>query len=264
MKKVLIGLVIIVVLIGGGIYYLIGNLDNIVKSAIETAGTEALGTEVKVGSVELDLLAGTASIFDFSIANPEGFSNQRLMSFAELSISLDLNNISGDAIGIRSIVAREPYMLYEMQGDTSNLDAMSANLGSDTGNTSSSDSSSSSNAGPNLTIDSILIESIQGTLESDLLQAPLMLNLGDITLQDLSGSPEEIASQVAKPIITQLSTTAANAVLTAMAGMNLEDIEAAAEERLDEEVEVLKDKARAELDEALGEDVRKGLENLLR
>lgn len=263
MKKVLIGLVVVVVLIAGFIFYTLSNLDKIVKTAIETAGSEAVGSAVLVGAVEIDLFSGTASIHNFSIANPEGFSNQPLMSFAELSVGLDLNNISGTAIGIRSIVAREPYILYEMRGDSSNLDAMNENIAGDNSSATTEPSAGSAES-PVLTVDSILIEDIQASLESDLLGEPLDVNLGDINLDNLHGTPEEIASQIIKPVLAQLSTTAANSLLTAVAGMDLEDLEAAAEARVDEEMENLEERAREEIDEALGEGVRKGLESLLK
>lgn len=52
-KKVLIGLVIILVLIGGGVFLLFSNLDKIVETGIETAGSSALGSRVEVGSVAM-------------------------------------------------------------------------------------------------------------------------------------------------------------------------------------------------------------------
>jgi len=81
MKKVLIALGVVVVLIGGGLVLLLSNLDGLVKTAIETYGSEAVGSQVSVGSVELNLTEGSAAIYDFSVANPPGFSDQPIMSF---------------------------------------------------------------------------------------------------------------------------------------------------------------------------------------
>jgi hypothetical protein len=259
MKKVLIGLVVLIVIVAGGVFYVFSNLDDLVKTAIETAGSDAVGTSVQVGSVEIDLMGGTASIFDFSVANPPGYSNQELMSFSELSLSLDINNLSGELIGIRSIVARDPYILYESIDDVSNLDTISANLAGD-----APAESNESAGGPALVIDNILIENIQATLESELLRNPLEVNLGDISLENLEGSPDEIASQIMGPVISQISANAAGALLSAIANVDLEGLGEAAIEQVGEGLEQLEDTANDVLDGVLGEDVREGLGNLLR
>ena len=58
MKKVLIGLAVVLVLIAGSVFLLFSNLDKIVESGIETAGTSTVGSQVEVGSVALDLVGG--------------------------------------------------------------------------------------------------------------------------------------------------------------------------------------------------------------
>ena len=125
-EKVLIAIaVLVVVMVGAGVF-LFSNLDKIVEAGIETAGTSTLGTAVEVESVELDLVGGTASIYGFSIANPTGFSNASMVSFEELSVSINLQNTSGDQIHINSVVARSPFVLYESVDGETNVDAVSA------------------------------------------------------------------------------------------------------------------------------------------
>jgi len=89
LKKILISLGVLVVLLGGGVFYLLSNLDEIVRTAIEDYGSEAVGSQVSVGAVEISLREGSASIFNFSIANPPGFSDEDMLRFAELSVALD-------------------------------------------------------------------------------------------------------------------------------------------------------------------------------
>ena len=113
MKKVLIGLVIVLILIGGGVFLLFSNLDKIVETGIETAGSSALGSRVEVGSVAINLTSGSASIYHFSVANPTGYSNAEMISFDELSVAIDLQNTNGQNVHVTSIVARSPHVLYE-------------------------------------------------------------------------------------------------------------------------------------------------------
>ncbi len=210
MKKVLIGLVIVLALIGGGVFLLFSNLDKIVETGIETAGTSTLGSQVEVGRVELDLIAGTASIYDFSIANPTGFSSAEMVSFDELTVSINLANTNGQNIHINSVVARSPHVLYESTDGTTNLDTVSARFESD----AEDDEPQATDAAQiMLVIDSILIEDIKGTLSSDKLPNPVEVNLGDVTLSNLEGSPEELTKQIMAPVIAQIGSAAAQALV---------------------------------------------------
>jgi hypothetical protein len=49
-----------------------------------------------------------------------------MVSFEELSVSINLQNTSGDQIHINSVVARSPFVLYESVDGETNVDAVSA------------------------------------------------------------------------------------------------------------------------------------------
>jgi uncharacterized protein involved in outer membrane biogenesis len=225
MKKVLIAIAVLVVVIVGAGVFLFSNLDNIVEAGIETAGTSTLGTAVEVESVELDLVGGTASIYGFSIANPTGFSNASMVSFEELSVSINLQNTSGDQIHINSVVARSPFVLYESVDGETNVDAVSARFDSEEEVAEESDDS----AAINLIIDSIVIEDIQATLISGFLPEPVDVGLGDIRLNDLEGSPDDIASEIMSPLLAQVASAAAQALVQATADILSNAAEGAAD-----------------------------------
>jgi hypothetical protein len=226
MKKVLIALGVVAVLIGGGLVLLLSNLDGLVKTAIETYGSEAFGSQVSVGSVELNLTEGSAAIYDFSVANPPGFSDQPMMSFSEVSVAIDLATIGEEVIGIKSIIARSPYVLYESANDTTNIDTISARFAGDGEATDTSDNGEESEV--ELRISIILIENIQAQMEGDDIP-DLNINLGDISLQNLAGTPDEIAAQIMGPVTRQISANAASALLEATAAMITEGLEGATE-----------------------------------
>ena len=73
MKKILILLAGLIVIGMVALYLLVGNLDKIIKGAIEGAGSELLGVPVTVASVELDLKSGTGQISGITVANPAGY-----------------------------------------------------------------------------------------------------------------------------------------------------------------------------------------------
>lgn len=207
MKKVIIGLAIVVVVIIGGVVLLFSNLDKIVETGIETAGTNTLGTAVEVGSVDLDLIGGTASIYDFTIANPVGYSDADMVRFDELSVSIDLQDTSGERVHINSVVARSPYVLYESIAGMSNIDTVSARF--------EPAPEEESESQVMLVIDSILVENIQGRLQSDKLPRAVDVDLGDVRLTGLEGYPNELAGQIMKPLLSQVGTAAARALVKA-------------------------------------------------
>ena len=129
MKKVMIGLGILVVVLGILLWRVYANLDKIVAKVIEDVGTEVTQTAVRVGGVELDLLNGKAGLSQLSVANPAGFSSSHIFSLELVSIAIDVDSISSNPVIINEIVVRQPRVAYEinMQG-TSNLDVLKKNV----------------------------------------------------------------------------------------------------------------------------------------
>ncbi len=228
MKKVLIALVVVLVLLAGGIYFVFSNLDSLVETAIETAGSRTLGTDVQVDSVSLDLLAGSASIYGFSIANPAGFTDETLASFEELSVVIDVQNLSADNIHIFSIVSRSPHVFYENRDDRTNTDTITERLGGQEEGAAGEASGSQ----PTIRVDSVLIENIRGTLQDDRLPSAVDVSLGDINLSNLNGKPDELAEQIMAPVLTQVGAAAAQALVRSVTELlqNSEELQSRVEE----------------------------------
>ena len=254
MKKALLGIVVLLLLlVGGGLYLVYSNLDMIVERGIETAGTAAAGTPVRVDAVDLDLLGGRATIRGFTLANPPGFSDAPMLSFDELAVVIDTASLTSDNIRIVAITARNPHLLYESREGAANLDVIRERVASD-----EAAAESTSSADLNIVIDSIVIEGIGATVVSDLMPQAAEVDLGDIRLQNLGGTPAEVAQQVLRPLLTQLAANAGRVALALLP----EDVRAAGA--------AVRDAAAARLEQAgaaVGEatqDVREGLGNLLR
>lgn len=129
MKKVMIGLGILVVLLGILLWRVYASLDKIVAKVIEDVGTEVTQTTVRVGGVDLDLLNGKAGLSQLSVANPAGFSSQHIFSLELVSVAIDVESVSSNPIIIDEIVARQPRVAYEInQQGTSNLDVLKKNV----------------------------------------------------------------------------------------------------------------------------------------
>lgn len=264
MNKVVIAIGVIVVVIGAAAYYFTTNLNSIAEGVIERSGSDAVGSQVSVGGVEISLREGRAVIDDFSIANPEGFSDEDMLRFDQLTVGLDLRSLTGEVPRITSITTVNPFLRYEMSGGTSNLDVVRERLAA--GAPPEEDPEAPAQR---LAIDDLQIEGIRGMVVDPRLPQPVNISLGDIQLQDMEGTPEEIARQIARPLIAQLSRNAAQAVLSATGSLLQEDLSA----RADEAVTQLREQAQEQLggvgeqvnqalDQAVGEELRRGLGDL--
>lgn len=218
MKKLIYSFLVLLVLVVSGVVLLVNNLDSLVRRAIEVAGTNALGTEVNVGSVELDLAAGSATLKELSIANPSGFSNQDMVSFDELHMAIDLASLNSDIVRIHSVRSVNPYLHYELQGTRSNVDALRERFPAQPAAAEPAPSAGE----PVIAVDNIHIAGIQGQLQSDLLPQPVNINLGDVQIPAVQGTPDQLARQIAIPLLTQLSRNASSAV----SGVTSEQLEA--------------------------------------
>lgn len=226
MKKLLYIVLALLVLVIGGVVLLVNNLDSLVRRAIEVAGSNALGTEVRVGSVNLDLAGGSATLSDLSIANPEGFSDQDMVRFDELLLALDLASLNTEVLRITSVRSVNPFLHYEMQGTRSNVDALRERF------PASATPAESAPAGsePVIAINSIQIGGIQGRLQSDVLRQTVDVDLGDVQIPPVQGTPEQLAQQIAVPLLTQLGRNASAAFTGAMSDQVESELRARATE----------------------------------
>lgn len=229
MKKLFLILSLLVVMVGAGAVYLLTNLDSIAKRAIESAGSNALGTAVRVESVSIDLIGGSATLSGFTVANPAGFSSQDMIKFDELRVAIDTRSLNADVIRINSIASVNPYVLFEMSGERSNFDAVRERF-------PAQEPPAESVEGPVIAISEIRIDGIQGSLQADPLPRPVSVNLGNVAIPPVQGTPEELARQIARPLLTQLARNAT----AALGQVTAEALESELMNRADDAVEELR------------------------
>lgn len=136
------------------------SLDGIVKSAIEENGSELLQTDVEVGNVNISLFDGSGQIYGFTVANPEGFSDEAAIRIDETSIKIDLSTIFSDTVIVENINIRNPELFFEQKGLGINLRKLNQNMDLD-----------EDAEGPSLVINHLLIENgtvrVSSTIERE-------------------------------------------------------------------------------------------------
>lgn len=158
MRKILTGIGILVVVIAVAFFFVWKNLDSIVKTAIETYGSEATQTAVHVRSVKLDLKDGRATITGLSVANPKGFTDPDIFKLGVISTKVDTSTINKNPIVIDEIHIGAPSVVYEInKAGVSNVDVLKKNLGVGAGGSKSA-SSGSSGEGRRMIIRRIVVD----------------------------------------------------------------------------------------------------------
>jgi hypothetical protein len=116
-RKVVVGFVAAAVLASVGLLWLGGNLNTIVKGAVERYGGRMTGTDVRLAGVSLKLRDGRGTLTGLRIRNPDGFSRGDAVSLGEITLEVDTESLAKEPIVIREIRVAGPQLLVEVAAD---------------------------------------------------------------------------------------------------------------------------------------------------
>jgi hypothetical protein len=116
--------VVSAVVIGAATFY----LDTIAKKAIEFGGSEALGVATTVDDLNISILSGSTTLSGFSIANPQGFSNNLFMVLKQGKVNIDTKTLMSDIIHISEISFVGLHLSLEQSSQSSNVKALLGNV----------------------------------------------------------------------------------------------------------------------------------------
>ncbi len=129
MKKVFIVVAVIVVLIAGGLFVLLANLNSVVAKAIEKHGSKVTQTNVAVSGVDISLKEGRGSIKGLSVESPDGFDMREAFSLADITLDIDVQSLRGEPIVIDEIRILAPVVNVEVKATgASNIDELRKNI----------------------------------------------------------------------------------------------------------------------------------------
>ena len=266
MKKTIIAtIVILVVVVAGAVFYLLSNLDTLVRLAIEEYGSEAVQTSVQVEEVAIRLTEGSAAINGLTVANPEGFSLPQAFSLGEIAVDINLDKTDKELVAIDAISITAPQVFYEINAARQgSLNILKENLGMGSGTSAAGapaeTGSSGSSESARFILDIARFEFKDASLHARVV--PLKdrtydLKLPALVLTDLKGTPEQISRQV----LDRLIDHARKEIQRQGLDRELAEIKAKAQQRIDEEKAKLEQKAdeRVEEEKQKAEDKLKNL-----
>lgn len=259
--KVLLGIVAVVVAIVAIVMVLVlKNLDEIIKTVVETVGSDVTQVSVTLDSVNAEISKGRIELHGLSIDNPKGFDGDYLFDMSQVAVQVDPNSLAGDVIVINEILVDAAKISAELKGSNTNLQALQKNISQSvaSGADSSSDSkkapaaestTSSEGADVRLAIEKFSFVNSNLQLATDqwgdrTVQMPniVMKNLGS---KSAGLTPEELSQE----IIARISKAAQKAIESEVKDLAKEK----AEEKLNEELDArLSDKEKDQLNQLKG------------
>lgn len=207
MKKIVMGAAALAAILGTVLFL---NLGSAVKTVIETAGTNTLGTPVRVSGLKVSLADRAAKMSGLSIANPEGFKSPYLLKTDHISVTG--GTLEDNVVTINEIVIDGMQVTYELGGKGTNFKAIQKNLKSGASTQKSSTSDSKDN--PKVVIKKLRIVNAQ--LIPALAGIDKKITLPEITLENIGSAkrPASIA-QVTTSIMGKVMATSSKAVAKA-------------------------------------------------
>jgi len=197
-KILIIGALVILLILGIGVYYPFSSLDGIVKSAIETYGTEVAGSKVTVAEVKISLNEGKGTLKGITIANPPGFSSEPAFSLQEVTLDLDINSVSSNPFIIEDVRVISPHVRVETNAEgKTNLDVLAEKIQSAGDSTGTQKETSSNDL--RMKINQFVFE--DGTIKARIPQQEqeMEVKLPALRMNGIGGSdgqPPEVVGQV--------------------------------------------------------------------
>jgi hypothetical protein len=230
MKKAIGILLVLLLVVGGGVWYFVTyRMDSMIQKQIETAVSVSLGTQVSVGEVTTDIKGGSLTISNVTIANPSGFKNKNAFILNGIEAAVDYANLD-----VKRVVIDRPEIVIEEMGGETNFSLMMAELekqqsapatnpeadpGTDPGADSGADHAPATEGEKEriVVIRHFRMNESRASFESESLGKYSSLKVDAIELNNIKGTPSEVADVIATKIITEVSKQAAFELIKAKA-----------------------------------------------
>lgn len=226
---------VLVAAIAGGVYYVSQNIDGFVKEQIEIVGTEAVGTQVAVQEVKLNLREGGGRLSGLTIANPEGFSADSVFQMSGIEIAIDPTSLANDVYVINSITIDGASVLAEQVGGGTNLQAIMNGM-----NQEAQPAADSAQSDVRLAVNDVLFTNGSMTLRSDVF-GERSLTIPDFSLKQL-GTPQQglTPNELGQEIATQLIGQVRDAVQDELRSLAVDAAKEKVQEKIDEGIDKIK------------------------
>lgn len=210
-KRILFGLIAVVVLAAAGVTWLVMTKGNeFVANAIERYGGAATGTSVRVGSVDLALTQGRGDIKGLTIGNPPGYSSSHFLKIDDIKLAMDLGSLAGRVPVVKEALVDSAHLNAEQHGQTTNLMDIEQRITGPASKTAPQDDAKDESR---IIIDRFRLTHGRITLTSDLLKHPEELELADVSIDGIGHASGGVTyDQAAEAVLDPILRATRNAV----------------------------------------------------
>ncbi|MBC8269817.1 MAG: hypothetical protein H8E36_13800 [Rhodospirillaceae bacterium] len=228
MRKILIGVGVLVIAVIAIITFVFSSLDGLIQEAVEKYGSEITRAEVKLAAVNIDISSGKGGLSGLKVGNPKGFETPSAFNLGEISITIDTGSVTEDPVVIKEIVIAAPEVTYELGSGGSNISAIQKNVDTYMAQFASSGGSAKqdSGEGPKLVIENLYVRGGKLNVSATLLKGKTMsAGLPDIHLKDIGKDKGGATpSEVAEKLLSALNDSATKAASSIGIGKTLDSL----------------------------------------
>jgi hypothetical protein len=207
MQKSLINIVtLILLLIVGGAFWLRGNLDGLVQSAMAKYGSAMTGATVKVAGVNIKTTDGQGALTGLLVGNPAGFKTPFAVKVDTIELEVDVASLTKEVVLVKKIAVIAPEVIYEKGDAMTNFDAIQANIATYLG------PSTNSGPGKKLIVQELTIRGAKAQASAAFMDGKTVsVPLPDITLRDLGKAkggitPGELGLEITNALEKRLTS----------------------------------------------------------
>lgn len=124
MKKLLYGVLTLIVLLIVAVIVVFVHLDGIIKTTVETQATDSLNLATTLDSAHLAVFGGQLTLKDLAIACPQGYSVSPMLGLNKAAVVVQYGQLGKDPIHIQTIAIDGPKLVIEQKGNDVNFKAM--------------------------------------------------------------------------------------------------------------------------------------------
>lgn len=116
-KKIILGSIAgVVVIVVAAVLIVVARLDGIVKSTVEREGTAQLKLATTLDNANVSILAGSLTLDELTIANPEGYSAPHIFELGQVNVDVSYGELMDDPVRVQSININSPRLVIERGG----------------------------------------------------------------------------------------------------------------------------------------------------
>jgi len=229
---IIVGLIAIVAVIA---YFLLGNLNGIIKGVIEDVGSEVTGTRVSVTGVELELTSGKGRITGLTIDNPPGYSSPYAFKLSDITVGVEPASITKPVIVISEVSINGASLIAEQKGQSTNLSELLANIENASKTTASEEAEKAPQEAESdirLYMKKFVFAGTEAKIISEV-KGDAALNVPDVRRQNIGDpktglTPEQLAEALLQAVVKEVE----NAVAAYLADLAKDAVEKKVREKI--------------------------------